>query len=276
MTVKCQRPILFASLICLIFVNCSEYRYTGLLPWDQYTGSPEKEPYVLELGSGKGGLLYYGAYHTIDLENSEIAEIEEKWTAFRPTLALSEGSLWPLEKTREEAISKHGEQGLLRYLANRDLVSIECIDPPLLLQARHLRNFFSAGEIKLYLILRQARVNRMLGGNSDIDTYVRELIPVLEFYRTFRFPPRRMYDVESMIRETYPELENWRRIGDEYFFNKEKGKFLPQIHRQLTAYRDQHMIGTLIKNVRKGNKVFAVVGRRHVITQEPVLRSYIK
>lgn len=268
-----KRKIIAAALLCLAGTGCSGYKYSGLVPYDEYVGSSTRDPYVLEISAGKGSLLYYGAYHTSNATNPQFADMEERWKSFEPTIALCEGSAWPLEKTREEAIARHGEQGLLRFLADRGNVTVECIDPPLLLQARHLRNFFPAGEIKIYFILRQARINSILDGDTDVAAFAKEFLPVLEYYKTFRFPPRGMYDFEQMVGEYFPELEDWRRIPDEYFFLEEKGRFLPRIHRQLTAYRDQHMLKTLIKKVKGGHRIFAVVGRRHVVTQEPVLRT---
>jgi hypothetical protein len=260
-------------LIGLSFFSCSAYKYSGLLSWEEYAGSPEKEPYVLELAAKNGRLLYYGAYHSVEVTNSQFADLEVRWAEFQPSLALSEGGIWPLEESREEAISKHGEQGLLRFLAARDGIQIQCLDPPLLLQAKHLRNFFPAREIKIYIILRQARINRMLGRDSEDMSFYKNFLTTLESFRTFRFPPHTIADLEKMVAQLFPQLEDWRLISDDYFFRPETGKFLPGIHKQLMAYRDQHMLGMLIKKVREGRKVFAVVGRRHVIMQEPVLRS---
>ena len=132
-----KKRILAVALVCLAGVGCSGYKYSGLVPYDEYVGSSTRDPYVLELSSGKGHLLYYGAYHSSDIANPQFADMEERWKSFEPTLALCEGSTWPLEETREEAIARHGEQGLLRFLAGGDNIPVECIDPPLLLQARH-------------------------------------------------------------------------------------------------------------------------------------------
>jgi len=243
------------------------------MSWEEYNSQPRENPYVLELESKKGKLLYYGAFHSVDLKNPQFAEIEQRWKTFRPTLALSEGSLWPLEATRERAIRKHGEQGLLRFLAARDRVPIDCIDPPRLLQAKYLRNHFSATQIKMYIILRQARINQFLERDPDDLSDTRRFLVIMEKFKSFRFPPHRLIDVEEIASKLFPNLKDWRMISDDYFYNVEKGKFLPRIHRKLRDYRDQHMLRKLFKELKKGHRIFAIVGRSHVVMQEPVLRA---
>src|SRR6185436_4162457 len=46
------------------------------------------EPYVLELSTPQGALLYYGAHHTDDPADPQLAEIRARWAEFRPTVAL--------------------------------------------------------------------------------------------------------------------------------------------------------------------------------------------
>lgn len=276
-SVKIRRAVTVTApvMIFLAFLSCSPRKYSGLMSWEEYNRLPREKQYVLELIWRNGRLLYYGAFHSINLAHPQFADIEEKWAAFRPTLALSEGSLWPLEETRKEAIRRHGEQGLLCFLAARDAVPMKCIDPPRLLQSRHLRNYFSAKEVKVYLILRQARINQMLGRDPNDLADIKTFLAIMEKFKSFRFPPHNLAGFERIVKHEFPDLEDWRLISDDYFYSQEKGKFLPEIHRYLMNYRDQHMLAYLFKELRKGQRIFAVVGRSHVVRQEPVLRSEI-
>jgi len=260
-------------LILTALESCSPHKYAGLISWEEYNSMPRSQPYVLELARGRGQLLYYGAFHSVDLDHPQFSDIEQKWAAFRPTLALSEGSLWPLAATREEAIRKYGEQGLLRFLAARDGVPMKCLDQPRLLQSRHLRLYFSVQEVKIYMVLRQARVNQILGRSPDDLADMGAFLETMERYRSFRFPPHSLADFEEFVKREFPELKDWRTIPEDYFYKKEKGKFLPEIHRFLMCYRDNFMLGILFSELKKGQRVFAVVGRSHVAMQEPVLRA---
>jgi len=262
-------------LIFMALASCSQHKYAGLMSWEEYMSMPRSQPYILELARGRGYLLYYGAFHSVDLSQPQFSDIEQKWAAFRPTLALSEGSLWPLEATREEAIRKYGEQGLLRFLAARDGVPMKCLDQPRLLQSRHLRRYFSVQEVKVYMTLRQARVNQMLGRNPNDLADIGFFLDTMEKFRSFRFPPHSLSALEDLVKHEFPGLEDWRTISEDYFYNKEKGKFLPEIHRYLMCYRDNFMLGILFKELKKGRRIFAVVGRSHVVMQEPALRAEV-
>lgn len=271
--IKKKLWIIVTGFIFLALLSCSGHKFSRLMSWEEYIRQPRKNPYVLELESKKGNLLYYGAFHSVDLEHPQFTTIERRWTAFRPTLALSEGNIWPLESTRDEAIRKHGEQGLLRFLAARDSVPIICIDPPRLLQAKYLRNYFSAEQVKVYIILRQAKINQMLERDPNDLSDTRRFLVIMEEFKSFRFPPHRLIDFEEIVENLFPNLKDWQKISEDYFYNVEKGKFLPQVHRKLMDYRDQHMLRKLFKELRNGHRIFAIVGRSHVVMQEPVLRA---
>jgi hypothetical protein len=262
-------------LIFMALASCSQHKYPGLMSWEEYNSTPRSRPYVLKLVGDRGDLLYYGAFHCVDLSHPQFSDIEQKWAAFRPTLALSEGSLWPLEASREEAIRKYGEQGLLRFLAARDGVPMKCLDQPRLLQSQHLRRHFSVQEVKVYMVLRQARVNQLLGRNPNDVADIESFLGVMEKFRLFRFPPHSLTNLEAIVKHEFPELEDWRTISEDYFYNKEKGKFLSEIHRYLMRYRDNFMLGILFNELKKGRRIFAVVGRSHVAMQEPALRAEV-
>lgn len=262
-------------LMILALASCSLRKYSGLMSWEEYNRTPRSRPYVLKLVGSRGDLLYYGAFHSVDLNHPQFLDIEQRWDAFRPTLAMSEGSLWPLAATREEAIRKYGEQGLLRFLAARDGVRMKCLDQPRLMQSQYLRRHFPAREVKAYMVLRQARVNQMLGRDPNDVADMEAFLGVLEKYRPFRFPPHTLTNLDEFVKHEFPELQDWRRIPEEYFYNKEKGKFLPEIHRYLMHYRDNVMLKTLFSELEKGRRIFAVVGRSHVAMQEPALRAEV-
>ncbi|MFC2166894.1 hypothetical protein ACFLQZ_02905, partial [Acidobacteriota bacterium] len=160
-------------MILIIFLaSCSAYQVKRIeVPEDQLI-PPRENPNVLKLDSKKGEIVYYGAIHSIDVNNSQNTEIENLWDSFQPTLAFSEGGVWPLEKNRYDAITKHGEQGLLRFLASQDNVPIESIDSTMRNQAIFLRRKYSPLEIKMYFILIQTVINRRLERKTADVYYV--------------------------------------------------------------------------------------------------------
>jgi len=79
-----------------------------------------------------------------------------------------------------------------------------------------------------------------------------------------------------MLGFIFPELENWRCIPSFYFYNSQKGKFLVQIHRYLQKFRNRHMAQALLAELKRRERVFAVCGRSHVVSQIPLLLANMK
>ncbi len=267
---------LMILVLSLSSLSCLPFKSRKSISWEDYFSQPRNEPYILELEEGRSRLLYYGAFHKVDLEDPQFMDIEERWENFQPTVAFCEGHIWPLEKSRQEAILRHGEQGLLRYLAYRDNVPMRCLDPPLYRQVKYLRKRFSPSRIKLYYILRQAAVNRMLKRDIDDLRYVHRLLKSFKAMSGFDCPPRLLIDFEYLVSKAFPELGDWRMIPPSYFHSENQGGFLARIHRRLNKFRDDTMLRNIMVAMKNEERVFALVGRSHVVMQEPALRDSIK
>ncbi len=270
-----QKPRIVALFfICCLFLSCSSPELAGLMTWEEYSRLNLQGPYILELEEGPGALLYYGVTHTTTAEDPQLADIERRWEAFGPALAFMEGGEWPLEKTREEAIRRGGEQGLLRYLADRDGVRTQNIDPPGEAQLRHLLKHFPGAQVKVYYILLHTVLMRTRENGPPNINLVNKILRNLSQSRWGYYgPPQKLKDFEAYIQKHLPEVEDWRTITPSLFFSSNPGNFVAAMHRSLNRYRDEVMLGKIIKAVRKKKRVFALVGRSHVVIQEPALRA---
>ena len=85
-------------------------------------------------------------------------------------------------------------------------------------------------------------------------------------------PPRTIGDVDDSFRRLLPHIPDWRRVRVEEVEPYPAKTFLGAISAYLGTYRDEFMLTLLVTSVRKGERVFAVVGASHVVMQEPVLR----
>jgi hypothetical protein len=214
--------------------------------------------------------------HTTNLDDPQFADIEKRWERFQPTVAYSESCVWPLAKSREGAIARYGEQGFLRFLASRDKVPIKSIDPTRAQEAVYLKRFFNAEQIKIFYVLRQAVVNQNLGKDTASVGYVNKILRHLgkvDYY--FKGNPRHLDEFEGRVHQLFPNLKDWQSIPCSYFRSPNSENFLSKIHRRLNEFRDQHMLKRIIRELRKGNRIFAVVGRSHVVVQEPAVRTAV-
>ena len=259
----------------LLLSSCASSQSNRMMTWDDYVRQPRNNPYVLKMNYRDGSLMYYGAFHKVDPSHPQFEDIEQKWENFQPTVAYCEGNIWPLEASRTKAIKNYGEQGLLTWLAARDGIRIECIDPPLADQAMFLKKHFPPHLIKVYYVMRQAAIDRMLKKDissvSCANRYFRKFNQI-EGYNQI---PTNLDQYERMVSVLFPGLDEWQTIPYSYFHQRDSGGFLVDIHRKLNGYRDQIMLQKVVQALKKGQRVFAIVGRSHVVIQEAALKSLL-
>ncbi len=270
-----KKPLLALCSILISFSYCYQRTYEGLLTWEEYLKAQEKKPYILELTTSKGSLVYYGSLHRVDPRCPQFVDIEKRWKKFKPTMVLCEGCIWPLEESRKRAISRYGEGGLIRFLAAKDGIPIQCIDPPRDREAIQLSRYFTPEKIKLYYILRQVVINQNMKKDIKNTNYVCNILRELSSLKAFKGNPSTFDEYERSVYKAFPDLEKWQSIPCSYFYSGDPGNFLPKIHLKVNEFRDHHMIRILLNELKKGKRVFAVVGRSHVVKQEPVLRSEV-
>lgn len=267
---------LLILVLSLASLSCLPFKFRRSIAWEDYVSQPRNEPYVLEFKEGIYSLLYYGAFHKVDIEHPQFEDIEERWEEFNPTLAFCEGGIWPLERSRDDAIRKYGEQGLLRFLAARDNIPLKCFDPSFSHQALFLKRRFLPSHIKMYFILLQAIVNRTLRRDISNTEYVHQILKCFKGVKWYNCQPRSLVDFEFLVSKIFPDLGDWRMISSSFFHSVEQGKFLAKIHRQLNEFRDDIMLRNIMAALKKGEKVFALVGRSHVVMQESTLRTKLE
>jgi hypothetical protein len=271
-----RKILMFLAVLLagIFFPACSAPKFTNLMTWEEYLDLRLQGPYVLEMGHDEGALLYYGVIHATTVDDPQLADIERRWEEFKPTLAFSEGGDWPLEKTREEAIRRGGEQGLLRYLAERDGVRTQNIDPASDAQLRHLLKYYPGAQVKVYYILLHTVLMRTREQEPPNINLVNKILRDLS-QGTWGYsgPPRKLKQFEEYIDKYLPKVEDWRNITPSIFFSSDPDNFVAAMHRTLNRYRDEVMLGKIVMSVKKGKRVFAVVGRAHVVMQEPALRK---
>lgn len=264
-----------AFLLSFVFQSCSSApRFTRLMTWEEYLGLKLQGPYIYVLEAEAGALLYYGVTHTTAADDPQLMDIERRWEEFKPTFAFTEGGDWPLEKSRERAIRRCGEQGLLRYLAERDGVRTQNIDPSSEAQLRYLLKKFPGAQVKVYYILLHTVLRRTREqGPPNINLVNKILRDLSQGTWGYSGPPRKIKQFEDYVQKYLPKVEDWRKIEPSIFFSTDPENFVVTMHRTLNRYRDEVMLQKIIKAVGERKRVFALVGRSHVVMQEPALRA---
>lgn len=124
-----------------------------LIPYSMPIANPE---YRLVLTSGTGQLVYIGARHSSDPADPQFAEIEKQWNTQRPQIAFYEGPNRPVPKDRNEAIRQTGESGFVRWLAARDGIQLDRLEPDPKDETNYLLERFKPEQVGLFFTLREA------------------------------------------------------------------------------------------------------------------------
>ena len=136
----------------------------------------------------------------------------------------------------------------------------------------YLSKIFSIPKIKTFYILRQAVLHRIQNKGMN-EKHVARILSYFEKPPFSNTSPVNVKQFEHYVRKLFPQLNNWRQVPENWFYSCPKQSWLPRMFRQVNDFRNHIMIRKILRELKRGKRVFAVVGRSHVVRQEPVLRS---
>ena len=253
----------------------------GIMSFEEYRKKAYSAPYILKLSAGKGRLLYFGSKHTYDPNDPEIAEMEKFWLKLKPEIAFFEGAdpenTPPAVKTREE-ILRGGEPSFVLFLASRDHVPVKTLEPSRGNEVALLLETYSPEQVKVFYVLRQIPEFKSGQHNETIDAYTRNVLGWLSLTPELKGIPRTIAELQTSTCRLFPQLTDWRDVPQTWFDPAVSPSvtYLNDISRQLSEFRDRHMLTLLAEQLRQGKRVFAAVGASHVVMQERALRAAIK
>jgi len=188
------------------------------MSWAEYSRHSYRWPYLLNIYTDRGSLLYFGAKHSNDPLDEQFSEIEALWKQFQPDVAFNEGGNPPVEQTRDEAIKRWGEPGLVRFLASRDKVPVRSIDPTRAEEVTMLRRKFSPEEIKMFFILLQmSEYGRIIQPPDAPDENLRKTVDILSRVPGLNVPPNSISELEPTFAKNFPSQGSYRDANPKWF-----------------------------------------------------------
>lgn len=224
-------------------------------------------PYILDFDALDGGaIVYYGASHSRDPAHPQIADISERWAAFKPTIALYEGrSRGFFYGALIEPFAGLPEPALVHKLARRDAVGLHTLEPAFSDEVAELLHSFSAEQVALYFFLR---VYSAEAGGAANESLAVDLLKKRTDVDGLRGSLASLGDVDVLWQRDFADQPDWRVVQGE-------PGYLAEISDVSRRIRGEHMARILVHLVRQGERVFAVVGSGHVIRQEWNLRALL-
>ena len=254
-------------------------RPVRLMPWNEYNRQSNrfKWPYIIKVQRLQGRLFYYGGMHSYNPTEPQASDIEAHWAEFRPEIAFNEGGDPPIEKSRDEAVKKSGEAGLVRFLAARDKVPVMSLDPSYAEQFACLSRKFAPEQIKLFFVLRAVAQHVRNRGAETLDNELNtNLFPFFAGTPGLNGSPNSVAELETSYVKYLPNQAGYRQTPMSWFDPTQSENFLNEISRRLSDYRDEYMIDLLTRHIREGQRVFAVVGGSHVVRQASAIRRAVR
>lgn len=248
-----------------------------IMTYKEYGRIRHQRPYLLQLTSGQGELLYFGVGHVYRIDDPQVAEIERRFAEFRPTLVLNESQTPPVEATRELAVERYGEPGLISFLAAKHKVPIRSLDPPRMQEIAYLLSTkrWTTEQVMLFYVLRRVSENNKKSTPRPADELVQQALDATAKAPGFESLPKTVAEFEASARRLLPSVADWRKVPSTVFDpNPDLGLYTNDVAYASSQYRDRHMVKLLADEVRrKGGRVFAVVGSSHVVMQESALKK---
>ena len=224
------------------------------------------KPYVLELAKDRGAMVFFGAAHTNDPRDPQLAAIEKRWNEFKPTVALYEGRrngyfIGPMYR-----LGGISEPEVVHRLARRDGVRMVSLEPAYEDEVATLMRRWSAEQVALYFTMRvywseaggkadEKLAMHLLGKRTKIDALRGSIASIADIDRVWNQHYAATYG-DWRTRKEEPEEGTWKEISE-----------------ASRRVRGEHMARTLIHLASKGERAFAVVGSGHVIRTEWMLRE---
>ena len=232
---------------------------------DYRLGHPQ--PYVYE----SDGVLVYGSIHTTDPGDPQLDDIENRWRAFRPTIALVEGRLGFLAPGFMDPVEEYGEMGRVYALAKADGVTSYTWDLPWDHGATTLAGRFPPDRVALYFVLRPYFSNLRFGRPASPEAFLEEYlhrasIPALAGTIDD------VGDVDRIWRRDFPGERDWRDVSDE----GPLVGYLNDIGNASEDLRNQHLVRVVHTLRVRGERVFVVCGSSHAVLIEPAVRGGVR
>lgn len=231
----------------------------SIVLFQQYTGEHER-PFIVK---DKRALIF-GATHTKDPNDPQLAQLEDLWTEFHPTIALVEGRLGFLLPQVMDPVKELGEGGLVKALAHRDGIKIMNWDLSKKALADSLQHYFTREQIALQQILNPYFGNLRFGKPASPENSIKEYLKRAANVG-LEDSIRTVADVDRLWKKYFPAGPDWRVTSDEH----ELPGYLGKLMAVSNDIRNRQLVASVKELTQKGERVFVICGSSHAYCVAP-------
>jgi hypothetical protein len=248
-------------------VNISAH-ILSLAEYSELIDSHER-PYVFKVENDSGAVLFYGAEHTRDPQDPQLADIRDQWDEFDPSIALVEGRLGFLAEGFMDPVQELGEGGLVNKLARDNDVPSYSWELPREDEVALMLKNYPKERVALFYILRpyvsSVRFGKPHDPDAFVEEYIRERTKIPGLEGTFAS----VEDIDRVWQRDFPGLPDWRDTSDQFGWPG----YLGEVADGTNTIRDEHLAKLIIFLVEKGERVFVVAGSAHAVSLDSALHA---
>jgi hypothetical protein len=238
--------------------NCTNI---NIIPFSKYDSiSDHARPLILE----NKNLVVFGATHTRDPKDPQIAEMEFKWNKLKPTIALVEGRLDFLMPGFMDPVKNLGEGGKVKAMAKKDGIPLYNWDLSKEELAKQLKTVFHPEQIALAQVLSPYFGNMRFGKPQFPEKSIEEYLHRAKYVgleNQFKTPA----DVDVAWKKYFPAGPDWRDVSDQYGLPG----YLNEYAAAANDIRNRQLVCAIRQLLQKGERVFVVCGSSHAACIAP-------
>jgi hypothetical protein len=241
-----------------------------ILTQEQYEAVHESfpRPYVVDCAAGKGRVVLYGASHTRDLGDPQIADLEARFAELRPSVVLVEGRPGgPLVAL--DPVGRLGEGGAAIRDARRAGVPVYSWEPSREAEVGAQLARFPRQHVALFYVLRPYVSSLRFGKPKNPDADVEAIRRRRSQWKGLEGALADVAAIDAIWKRDFAGLPDWRDTSDEYGWPG----YLGEIAHSANEIRDEHFARLLVELLARGERVLAVAGSSHAVRLEPVLAA---
>jgi hypothetical protein len=228
-------------------------------------------PYVVKVEGQRGGAVLFGASHTRDIDDPQLAAIEREWNAFGPTVALVESRLGFLFPGLMHPVAEYGEMGAVAARAKEAGLPLYTWEPRPEWEVGRMLDSFPAARVALFYVLRPYFSNFRFGRPEDPEGFVDEFRRKRTRYPGLEGTLPSIAAIDSIWRRDFAGLPDWRETSDAHGLPG----YLADLSDRSNALRDEHLAAVILDLVRRGERVFAAAGSSHAVKLDAALHAAI-
>ncbi|WP_151087810.1 hypothetical protein [Hymenobacter baengnokdamensis] len=211
-----------------------------------------------------GTVTYFGVETSHNTQHEQFARLRQVVEASKPTLVFFEKPDLGVDSSESLTITRLGESGYARYLAQQHGAKAERLDDPVA-EYDYLRARLEPAQLKLYYLLRVARQYQLSTGASRAQ--VRQAVAALIAQSAHWLPgTEQVVPNVAALQATYRAQcpsGHWERAATAGP-SGQAATFMAAIEAQVREYRAQRLQRQVAEAVAQGERVLVVLDRAHL------------